>query len=56
MGAPCWIPRDEIIAKITNAGDISIFKSVGVGVQDVAIAVAVVRKAEKERIGAVLEF
>ncbi|GBE85831.1 Ketimine reductase mu-crystallin [Sparassis crispa] len=46
-----WVPLDEKIDAVRKSGDITIFKSVGVGIQDVAIACAVVALAEKEDIG-----
>ncbi|CCM03049.1 uncharacterized protein FIBRA_05168 [Fibroporia radiculosa] len=46
-----WLPRDALIQQVRDSGDITIFKSVGVGLQDVAIASAVVARAEKDRIG-----
>lgn len=42
---------DEKRRSIKNSGDVTIFKSVGVGVQDVAIANLVVQFAEKNSIG-----
>ncbi|KAI0759231.1 NAD-P-binding protein [Trametes elegans] len=50
-----WVPREGPIEEIQTAGDVSIFKSVGVGVQDVAIACAVVQRALEEKIGVVIE-
>ncbi|KAI0327459.1 NAD-P-binding protein [Cubamyces sp. BRFM 1775] len=50
-----WIPREGPIEDIQTAGDVTIFKSVGVGVQDVAIACAVVERAVKENIGVLIE-
>lgn len=38
-----------------TSGDVTIFKSVGVGVQDVAVACAVVERAVKEKIGVVVD-
>ncbi|KAI0942731.1 hypothetical protein AcW1_003287 [Taiwanofungus camphoratus] len=46
-----WTIRDEKIKEIKTSGDVTIFKSVGVGVQDVAIATAVVSSAERNEIG-----
>ncbi|KAI0919477.1 hypothetical protein AcV5_001530 [Taiwanofungus camphoratus] len=46
-----WTIRDEKIKEIKTSGDVTIFKSVGVGVQDVAIATAVVSSAERSEIG-----
>ncbi|KAI9058963.1 NAD-P-binding protein [Trametes sanguinea] len=50
-----WLPREGPIEDIQTAGDVTIFKSVGVGVQDAAIACAVVERAVKENIGVVVE-
>ncbi|OSC98628.1 NAD-P-binding protein, partial [Trametes coccinea BRFM310] len=50
-----WLPREGPIEDIQTAGDVTIFKSVGVGVQDAAIACAVVERAVKEKIGVVVE-
>ena len=49
-----WATRLDIVNEIRNAGDVTIFKSVGVGVQDVAIASAVAGRAEQENIGTVV--
>ena len=46
-----WNAREERIKEVRQAGDVTIFKSVGVGIQDVAIAVAVVQRAEQIGIG-----
>ncbi|KAI0350277.1 NAD-P-binding protein [Trametes cingulata] len=50
-----WIPREGPIEDIQTAGDVTIFKSVGVGVQDAAVACAVVERAIAEKIGVVIE-
>ncbi|CDO73873.1 hypothetical protein BN946_scf185016.g30 [Trametes cinnabarina] len=50
-----WLPREGPIEDIQTAGDVTIFKSVGVGVQDAAIACAVVKRAMKEKIGVMIE-
>ncbi|KAI8995253.1 NAD-P-binding protein [Trametes punicea] len=50
-----WIPREGPIEDIQTAGDVTIFKSVGVGVQDAAIACAVVERALREKIGVVID-
>ena len=50
-----WIPRSDVIEDIEDNGDVTIFKSVGVGVQDVVIACAVVRRAIEQGIGHVVE-
>ncbi|KAH9840822.1 NAD(P)-binding protein [Rhodofomes roseus] len=49
-----WAAQDELVRKVQAAGDVTIFKSVGVGVQDVAIASAVARKAAQESIGTIV--
>ncbi|KDQ57877.1 hypothetical protein JAAARDRAFT_176968 [Jaapia argillacea MUCL 33604] len=41
----------ELVEKVKKGGDVTIFKSVGVGVQDVAIASAVVKRAEELGLG-----
>ena len=46
-----YVPRAHAIEAVRKAGDVTIFKSVGVGLQDVAIACAVVDRAIKEGIG-----
>ena len=46
-----WVPRPAVVQEIRSHGDITIFKSVGVGVQDVAIAHAVVDHAKRCNIG-----
>nr|VWP01612.1 Putative lanosterol 14-alpha-demethylase (EC [Ganoderma boninense] len=50
-----WTPRRDMAEDIRAAGDVTIFKSVGVGVQDVVIACAVVQRAIEEGIGHVIE-
>lgn len=45
----------EQINRIKRSGDISIFKSVGVGLQDVAIAYAIVERALARGIGIQIE-
>ncbi|EJF62087.1 NAD(P)-binding protein [Dichomitus squalens LYAD-421 SS1] len=49
-----WTPRTKSIQDIHDRGDVTIFKSVGVGVQDVVIACAVVQRATEEGIGRVI--
>ena len=49
-----WATRLDIVNEIRNAGDVTLFKSVGVGVQDVAIASAVAGRAEQGNIGTVV--
>ncbi|KZT66928.1 NAD(P)-binding protein [Daedalea quercina L-15889] len=51
---PTWTAREELVREIREPGDVTIFKSVGVGVQDVAIACAVASKAERENIGTII--
>ena len=46
-----WKRNDEMVARLSNVGDVTIFKSVGVGAQDVAIAAAVVERAKEMGIG-----
>ena len=48
-------PHAETIDALHAGGDVTIFKSVGVGVQDVAISYAVVDRAVQEGIGRVIE-
>ncbi|KAM5540090.1 hypothetical protein V8D89_006230 [Ganoderma adspersum] len=50
-----WTPRRDMAEDIRASGDVTIFKSVGVGVQDVVIACAVVQRAIEEGIGHVIE-
>ncbi|OBZ73270.1 Ketimine reductase mu-crystallin [Grifola frondosa] len=50
-----WSTRDNLAGEIRASGDVTIFKSVGVGVQDVAIACAVVKRAEEENIGVLVQ-
>lgn len=49
-----WTANPELVGEIRSAGDVTIFKSVGVGVQDVAIASAVASRAEEENVGTVV--
>lgn len=49
-----WITQEELVREVRAAGDVTIFKSVGVGVQDVAIASAVASRAERENIGTIV--
>ncbi|KAI0072603.1 NAD-P-binding protein [Panus rudis PR-1116 ss-1] len=48
---PVWTPRKAIVDQVHAAGDVTIFKSVGVGIQDVAIAHAVVELAKSSGVG-----
>ncbi|OCH91550.1 NAD-P-binding protein [Obba rivulosa] len=50
-----WSPDNGLVDDLRSRGDVTIFKSVGVGIQDVAIACAVVDRAEREQIGVVVE-
>ena len=50
-----WTSRAEAVDAARANGDVTIFKSVGVGVQDVAIACAVVDRAVREEIGRTIE-
>ncbi|RPD53088.1 NAD(P)-binding protein [Lentinus tigrinus ALCF2SS1-7] len=52
---PSWTPRADVVQDVRQSGDLTIFKSVGVGVQDVAIACAVVDRAVKDGIGRQIE-
>jgi len=45
----------EELRKVEGGKDVTIFKSVGVGAQDVMIAAAVLQKAEEREIGTVIE-
>ncbi|KAJ6524452.1 hypothetical protein DFH09DRAFT_1250833 [Mycena vulgaris] len=49
-------PARRLLAAPTDTGSVTIFKSVGVGLQDVAIACAVVQKAEEMGIGSHVEW
>lgn len=46
-----WTANESLVENVKASGDVTIFKSVGVGIQDVAIASAVVRKAEERGVG-----
>ncbi|KAI0739411.1 NAD(P)-binding protein [Daedaleopsis nitida] len=50
-----WAPRADAVQHVRQSGDVTIFKSVGVGVQDVAIACAVVNRAVKDGIGKIID-
>jgi ornithine cyclodeaminase len=41
----------ERVAQVLSGRDVTVFKSVGVGAQDVAISIAVVEKAMEDQIG-----
>jgi ornithine cyclodeaminase/alanine dehydrogenase-like protein (mu-crystallin family) len=45
------LANSSVVSDIYAAGDVTIFKSVGVGVQDVAIAQAVVQRAKECDLG-----
>lgn len=51
-----WTPNEALVSKVRASGDVTIFKSVGVGVQDVAIASAVVDRAQADGVGTVLQL
>ena len=51
-----WTPNHILVGKVRGSGDVTIFKSVGVGVQDVAIASAVVTKATASGVGTTLQL
>ena len=51
-----WTPNHGLVDKVRGSGDVTIFKSVGVGVQDVAIASAVVTKATASGVGTTLQL
>jgi len=50
-GSGKFVTDEKLLASVKAAGDITIFKSVGVGLQDVAIANLVVNRAEQMGIG-----
>ncbi|GJE95943.1 ornithine cyclodeaminase family protein [Phanerochaete sordida] len=50
-----WVPDKAVIETARSGGDVTIFKSVGVSVQDIAIANAVVQKAKQLGVGTVVE-
>jgi ornithine cyclodeaminase/alanine dehydrogenase-like protein (mu-crystallin family) len=52
--APSWTPDEQQCAAVRAAGDVTIFKSVGVGAQDAAIAHAVVERAMQMGVGTVV--
>lgn len=56
--APSWTPDTAALDRLrsTGQGDITLFKSVGVAVQDVAVADVVVCKAEMDGLGTVIDF
>lgn len=46
--------RDAAVKKVNGVGDVNIFKSVGLGVQDVAISAVVLAEAERLGLGVVV--
>ena len=50
-----YATNDELASRIRASGDVTIFKSVGVGVQDVAIAHAMVDRAREKGVGTVID-
>lgn len=46
--------REKAVAKVNAVGDVNIFKSVGLGVQDVAISAVVLAEAERMGLGVVV--
>ncbi|EMD35751.1 hypothetical protein CERSUDRAFT_115698 [Gelatoporia subvermispora B] len=54
-GGNNWTPKQELVDDIRSRSDVTIFKSVGAGIQDVAIACAVVQRAEQAQIGMIVE-
>ncbi|BEJ11910.1 hypothetical protein CspHIS471_0203700 [Cutaneotrichosporon sp. HIS471] len=46
--------RDAAVKKVNGVGDVNIFKSVGLGVQDVAISAVVLAEAERLGLGTVI--
>ncbi|KAI0795800.1 NAD-P-binding protein [Abortiporus biennis] len=51
-----WSPVTSKIDKIKAGGDVTIFKSVGVGIQDVAIAYLVAETAAATKVGTVVDL
>ncbi|EPQ53247.1 NAD P-binding protein [Gloeophyllum trabeum ATCC 11539] len=54
VDAPEGKAKQELVQEVRKTGDVTIFKSVGVGVQDVMITSAVVKRAEELNIGTVV--
>lgn len=50
-----WSPNESVVETARRGGDVTIFKSVGVGVQDVAIAQAVAQKARELSMGTTVQ-
>lgn len=48
-------PNERKCAQARSAGDLTVFKSVGVGVQDVAIADFILRQVEGEGGGVIID-
>lgn len=46
--------KQELVQEVRETGDVTIFKSVGVGVQDVMITSAVVKRAEELNVGTIV--
>ncbi|TCD67719.1 hypothetical protein EIP91_012017 [Steccherinum ochraceum] len=51
-----WEANQPLVERVRKSGDVTMFKSVGVGVQDVAIASAVVDKAAIKGLGVTLQL
>ena len=49
-----WATKEDKIEEV-RSGDLTIFKSVGVGVQDAAISHAVVNAAKEQGVGTTIE-
>lgn len=54
-GEWAWERDVERCEALRKKGDVTIWKSVGVGAQDVAIAAAVVKRAEETNVGTVVD-
>lgn len=54
-GEWAWERDGERCEALRKKGDVTIWKSVGVGAQDVAIAAAVVKRAEETNVGTVVD-
>ncbi|TFK51548.1 NAD(P)-binding protein [Heliocybe sulcata] len=50
-----WTAKRDVVNAVRATGDVTIFKSVGVGVQDVMITTAVVSRAEELGIGTIVD-
>ncbi|CAL1702637.1 unnamed protein product [Somion occarium] len=51
-----WTPHKSEVIRLRSKGDVTIFKSVGVGIQDVAIAHAVVARAKSMGVGTYVDL